>query len=349
MKKTLAVTICLLLFTCAALSQQEPGSASRAVVARDGVEERHFRFHYDFTVRNTNPGKRLRVWIPLAHTDSHQVVRVVSISGDLPLKKTHESEYGNEILYASTAKADRAEYKFSVEYDVVRREDVRLRDGRLWSAAMRAKPASLARFLQPDRLVPMTGLPAEWAAREVQGRSGDLDRGRALYDFVMRTMRYDKTGTGWGRGDVAYACDAKKGNCTDFHSLFIAMSRSQRIPAKFEIGFQIPPAKRAGEVTGYHCWAEFYSREAGWIPVDISEGWKAPARRDYYFGSHDADRIQFTVGRDLRLSPAQDGAPLNYFLYPYVELDGKEYSNVATAFAFEDVVGAMQSATAGGN
>ena len=40
---------------------------------------------------------------------------------------------------------------------------------------------------------------------------------------MLRSMRYDKTGTGWGHGDVLYACDAKKGNCTDFHSLFIAM------------------------------------------------------------------------------------------------------------------------------
>ena len=40
-------------------------------------------------------------------------------------------------------------------------------------------------------------------------------------------MRYDKSGTGWGHGDVLYACDAKKGNCTAFHSLFIAMASTK--------------------------------------------------------------------------------------------------------------------------
>jgi transglutaminase-like putative cysteine protease len=271
MKRALSVALCLFfLFAASALAQQEQGSP-RAVVTRNGVEERHFQFHYDFTVRNTDPGKRLRLWIPMAHTDAHQSVRVVSISGDLPLKHTHESEYGNENLYASTAKASRAEYKFSVVYDIVRREDVRLREGHLLNAAIQAKPASLARFLQPDQLVPITGVPAEWAAKEVQGHNSDLDRGRALYDFVMRTMRYDKSGTGWGRGDVTYACNARHGNCTDFHSLFIAMARSQGIPAKFEIGFQVSPNHHAGEVTGYHCWAEFYTRDDGWIPIDISE------------------------------------------------------------------------------
>jgi hypothetical protein len=154
-------------------------------------------------------------------------------------------------------------------------------------------------------------------------------------------MRYDKTGTGWGHGDVLYACDAKKGNCTDFHSLFIAMARSQRIPARFEIGFPLPPDKRSGEIAGYHCWSDFWVDGKGWIPVDISEAWKHPEKRDYFFGSHDVDRMQFSMGRDLRLTPAQEGKALNYFVYPYVEVDGKEFSNVATDFSFADVGAAV--------
>jgi hypothetical protein len=42
------------------------------------------------------------------------------------------------------------------------------------------------------------------------------------------------------------------------------------------------------------------------------------------------------MGRDLELSPKQDGQPLNYFVYPYVEIAGKEYLNVSTAFSFAD-------------
>jgi len=49
-------------------------------------EERHFHFHYTFTVKNVSPSVRVRVWIPLAHSDAFQDVRVVSKSGDLPLK-----------------------------------------------------------------------------------------------------------------------------------------------------------------------------------------------------------------------------------------------------------------------
>jgi transglutaminase-like putative cysteine protease len=174
-----------------------------------------------------------------------------------------------------------------------------------------------------------------------QEKAQTLDKARAIYDYVFSTMRYDKTGTGWGRGDVLYACDAKKGNCTDFHSLFIAMARSQSIPARFEIGFPLPADKHSGEIAGYHCWSDFYVDGKGWIPVDISEAWKHPDKRDYFFGSHDVNRVQFSMGRDLRLNPPQQGKALNYFVYPYVEVNGQEYSNVSLAFSFADVRGSV--------
>ncbi len=125
-------------------------------------------------------------------------------------------------------------------------------------------------------------------------------------------MRYDKTGSGWGRGDAVWACDAKRGNCTDFHSPFIGMLRVDGIPARFDIGFPLPENKDKGDIAGYHCWAEFYARKTGWIPVDISEAWKAKQKEDYFFGSVDANRVQLSTGRDVALSPKQDGPALNY-------------------------------------
>jgi transglutaminase-like putative cysteine protease len=184
-------------------------------------------------------------------------------------------------------------------------------------------------------------LPADLATKVTQGKTEPIDKARAIYDYVFTTMKYDKTGTGWGHGDVLYACDAKKGNCTDFHSLFIAMARSQGIPARFEIGFPLPPDKHSAEIAGYHCWSDFYMDGKGWIPVDISEAWKHPEKHDYFFGSHDVNRVQFSMGRDLRLSPPQEGKPLNYFVYPYVEVDGQEYSNVSLAFSFADAAPAV--------
>ncbi len=296
---------------------------------------RHFTFRYAFTVQSVPEGQRVRVWFPAARSDAYQDVKVISATGDLPLKQTKESRFGNEIYFAESW-AKSGDLHFAVDYDVVRRERMTLGvyRPRLQDVVLNKKERQLD--LDPDMLVPITGLPAELAAKVTAGKPSPLEKARAIYDYVFDNMSYDKTGTGWGRGDVLYACDAKKGNCTDFHSLFIAMARSQGIPARFEIGFPLPAAKHAADIAGYHCWAEFFEPQHGWVPVDISEAWKNPVKKDYFFGSHDTERVQFSMGRDLRLNPPQSGNALNYFVYPYVEVGEKAYPNVSNEFSFAD-------------
>ena len=306
---------------------------------------RHFTFHYAFTVKNVPAGQKIRVWFPAAHSDDFQEVRIISAQGDLPTKRTKESRFGNEIYYADTSSSKPGDLHFSVDYDVIRHERLTLgiNRPRLQEASLSKKEQQ--QDLAPDKLVPTTGVPAELAAKVTAGKSSTLDKARTIYDYVFDNMRYDKTGTGWGRGDVLYACDAKKGNCTDFHSLFIAMARSQGIPARFEIGFPLPPDKHASEIAGYHCWAEFFAPQHGWVPVDISEAWKNPVKKDYFFGSHDTERVQFSMGRDLKLNPAQAGAPLNYFIYPYVEVADQPYPNISNRFSFADAGETQTSAS----
>ncbi|MHC5075896.1 MAG: transglutaminase-like domain-containing protein, partial [Planctomycetota bacterium] len=147
-------------------------------------------------------------------------------------------------------------------------------------------------------------------------------RARALYDHTIDRMRYAKYGSGWGKGDAVYACDARTGNCTDFHSYFIALCRSVGIPARFAIGAAIPSARNEGGVDGYHCWAEFYT-DGRWWPVDISEGDKCSSLSTYYFGHHPANRIEFSRGRDLVVEPAPNSGPINFLAYPILEINGQ--------------------------
>jgi transglutaminase-like putative cysteine protease len=294
-------------------------------------KSRHFELEYSFSVRITDPGKPLDIWFPMAQSDQFQQVKILSQSGDLPLRETSEPEYGNRMFYAHADRADKPEYHFTVRYEVVRLEHL--------AAVALEKQASgkeLARFLQPDKLVPITGKPAELAAARSKPGMSDLDKGHAFYEYVFSTMKYDKSGTGWGKGDALWACDAKRGNCTDFHSVFISMARSQNIPARFEMGLSLPEGQSSGEIAGYHCWAEFYTRERGWFPVDISEAWKHQEKKDYFFGAHDVNRVQFSVGRDIELRPRQRAGRVNYLIFPYVELGGEPYPNVANAISFAD-------------
>lgn len=186
--------------------------------------------------------------------------------------------------------------------------------------------------------MPIDGKIKQWARQVVDsvGAKTDLEQARAIYNHIIATVRYDKTGTGWGRGDIYYACDARRGNCTDFHAIFIGYCRALGIPARFAIGFSLPNERPGGQVKGYHCWAEFYSRALGWVPIDASEAAKNPAKRAYFFGAHDEHRVEFSQGRDLLLHPGQE-QPLNYFIYPYAEADGKSFVLTTPVVTYRDL------------
>ena len=279
--------------------------------------------------------RQLDIWLPYPSSDEHQEVTVTEVSSLYPYVVLREPEYGNRMLHLSIRDPRASEIVVSMTVHVRRHEYVRDL-GAVPARARRGAPASTVRWLEPDRLVPLDKSIRRLAREIAGGKRSDLEKARSIYDYVVSTMSYDKSGTGWGNGDIRWACDTKRGNCTDFHALFIGLARAAGIPAKFAIGFPIPPQRGEGEVPGYHCWAEFYLAGYGWVPVDASEAWKHPEKRDYFFGAHDENRVQFTVGRDITLNPRQAGEPLNYFIYPYVEVDGQRFREVSTALRYKD-------------
>lgn len=301
---------------------------------------RTLRFTYTFTLKDIPPGaKRVRVWAPVAQSDQHQTVRVIAVKAPVKTQITRDAEYGNRMMYAELQGSAADAAQFTIKYEVTRREYSRGDYAQLERKDHQpgVVPASMMRLVQPDTLIPTNGKIKTLAVEVTGSQTGTIAKAKAAYDYFFTTMRYDKSGSGWGRGDAVWACDSKHGNCTDFHSPFIGVLRADGIPARFDIGFPLPENKDKGDIAGYHCWAEFYSAKAGWIPVDISEAWKAKQKEDYFFGSVDANRVQFSTGRDITLSPKQNGAPLNYFVYPYVEVDGRPYEKIEKQFSFEEV------------
>jgi transglutaminase-like putative cysteine protease len=333
MRLRVVSSLLLLFFPAGQLVAQATSNAQKF-----SPPSRTFRFTYSFTVKDIPAGTKLvRVWIPVAQTDEHQTVRIVE-TNVAANRMTREPEYGNKIMYAEMANPGRAPVTFYLVYEVTRKEFSRGDYAQLERKDSKpgVVPASMTRFVAPDRLIPTDGKMKALADEVTGNATGTVAKAKAAYDYLFATMKYDKSGTGWGRGDAVWACDAKHGNCTDFHSPFIAMMRADGIPARFDIGFPLPEGKTSGDIPGYHCWAEFYSKNIGWIPVDISEAWKAQQKRDYFFGTIDANRVKFSTGRDITLVPKQDGPPLNYFVYPYVEVDGKPYDKLDKQFSFEE-------------
>jgi hypothetical protein len=295
---------------------------------------RQFLFTYKTTVTGLKSGQVARIWLPVPPSNAEQTVAVVRqmLPEGARSQLDQEAKYNNSILYVE-AKAD-AHGNIPVEmvYRVTRNEVKGDTTG------MKEDMAAIEKYLLPDAMVPIGGKPL----RLLDGKTLPEDQtelGRFLYDIVDDHMKYSKEGTGWGNGDAEWACDSKFGNCSDFHSLFISLARTKEIPAKFEMGFPLPEARGQGDIGGYHCWAKFKPKGKGWIPVDISEANKNPKMRDYYFGNLTENRIAFSEGRDLTLVPKQDGPALNFFIYPYVECEGKPYpgDKVTRKFSYVDI------------
>ena len=122
------------------------------------------------------------------------------------------------------------------------------------------------------------------------------------------------------------------GQSSDSNSVFVGLCRAVDIPAREMFGVRM----NADDITGnQHCWAEFYLNGTGWVSADPADvlkavlkgGWtkdqqETKDKAECYWGGLDSQRVQLSTGRDITLSPAQNDEALNYFGYPYGEVDG---------------------------
>ncbi|MBW8035328.1 MAG: transglutaminase domain-containing protein [Planctomycetes bacterium] len=267
-----------------------------------------FEFIYKTTLPKIDDSARM--WVPIPTTNAFQTVEIKSIKAPGKQEILQEPIYGNSVLYLTLGPQDSGktlEMRFQIQ--------------RLEKSVYKSQRPNPWQYLSPEQLVPADETFRGIAEKVVEGKTGDLVRARALYDHVIDRMRYMKFGDGWGKGDAVYACDSRTGNCSDFHSYFIALCRSVNIPARFAIGAAIPSERNSGGIDGYHCWAEFYTDQRWW-PVDISEGDKCSSLSTYYFGHHPANRIELSRGRDLVVEPGPVSGPINFLAYPVLEING---------------------------
>jgi len=310
--------------------------------AGQSVEARHFTFTYDVMLQ-PNSGSYTRIWIPVPQDTPVQKISNLEILSDVAYELKFDEIYGNRYFYAQMDGALIKPLYIKIKFEVVRNARGPLKD-----------KAPSARDLQASALIPVDDFFKDLLIQN--GMVGaDEKTARKIYDFILEKMTYAKPkqpddeaarrfpaayeryreGAGWGRGDANYACQVGVGNCTDFHSYFLSLARSAGIPARFYMGIPIPE-NESGEVGGYHCWADFYTPDQGWIPVDISEADKYPEKQNYYFGTLDPDRISFTVGRDIPLYNLSTDKT-NYFIYPIVEIDGKPSSDFVRKFSYKNI------------
>ena len=273
----------------------------------------------------------VRLWIPYPMSDENQEISDVDVSGNYSAMATYrEGTFGNTILYAEW-KSPARERTLAYTFRVTRKEVV-------------TKPApgkesplqgrEFDKFLASTRLGATGGPAKEYADKITAGKKTALAKVSAIYDWIVENMYRDPDVKGCGMGEVDALLRKLGGKCADIHSVFVTLARAKGIAAREVFGIRIPGGKEGEMTRSQHCWAEFYLPGSGWVVVDPADVRKAildkkltleeaKPLREYYFGAVDENRVAFGTGRDLILNPPQAGEPLNYFMYPYAEADGK--------------------------
>lgn len=309
------------------------------LVAPAVVQAREFTFEYAVTIGPVAGKKgQLHVFIPLAANSSQQQLLDETIVSSITGEVKTEAVYGNRFWHGVVDQPAGELIEISVSSRLLRHtaaQPVPASSPTL-SPSEREKQAL---FLKSNDLVPINHPLLAPVLEEIDSAAASADSAvlsRAIYDWVVDNVEYKKTGTGWGNGDSFWACSERYGNCTDFHALYISLARSRDIPARFEIGFPVPEDRPSGTIGGYHCWVQVYLSGYEWFGIDASEAAKNPARRDYFYGSQPSDRIHFSTGRDIVLSSDQHSGPLNYFIYPLVEVGGERFAgSIDTRFSYQ--------------
>jgi transglutaminase-like putative cysteine protease len=228
-----------------------------------------------------------------------------------------------------------------------------------------ASPSEQNYFLQPSRYVPTDGIVRDTALKATAGATTDLEKARALYDWVVKNTFRNPKVRGCGRGDIRFMLESGDmgGKCADLNALYVGLARSVGLAARHVYGLRIAESrlgyKSLGLSTnkatkGQHCRVEVYLREHGWVPVDpadvrkvvleeppgnrpLSDGLVSRAH-ERLFGSWEMNWMAYNYAHDVAL-PGSAGKPLVYFMYPQAEnADGRVDPFDPDNFAYEITV-----------
>jgi transglutaminase-like putative cysteine protease len=224
----------------------------------------------------------------------------------------------------------------------------------------RESDSVLQTYLHPTNLMPTDGIVKDTALKITRDTHGDVEKTRALYEWVVENTNRDAKVAGCGLGDIASMLKSGYlgGKCADLNGLFVAMCRSLGIPARDSYGIRIADSRlgfkclgKSGEVTkAQHCRAEFYTAGLGWVPVDPADvrklvleeegglplsNAKVRGARSLLFGSWEMNWLVYNHGHDVAL-PGSRGLPLPFLMYPSAETaEGRLDSLNPNSFRYE--------------
>lgn len=293
----------------------------------------------DFTIRTNNTTESVRLWIPYPVSNEYQNISRYDISGNYDYRGVfRQPESDTMILYADWQTPQEFP-QLNLSFHIKRMQRIR----KNFTLTKENIPIVITPYLAATSLGPTDGIVKKIADDVVEDNESILLKAIAIYDYLIEHGERDPNLSFCGDGDVCTLLSNLRGKCADFSSVFVALSRSVGVPSREIFGTRMG---KDGDITGaYHCHAEFYLPSYGWIPVDPSDVAKLMLNenlelndeqvveaRDYYFGNQSETYIDLSMGRDVILNPKQDGAALNYFMYPYAEVDGNPLDSISQEY-----------------
>jgi transglutaminase-like putative cysteine protease len=213
------------------------------------------------------------------------------------------------------------------------------------SKAPKESRAVLEHFLQPTKLLPTDGIVKTTATEITSGAKTDVEKARAIYEWIVdNTFRNPKT-RGCGVGDIRFMLESRDlgGKCADLNALYVGLAMAAGLPArdvygirvgKSEMGYKSLGASTETVTKSQHCRAEVYLNDFGWVPVDPADVRKVvleeppgnralddavvKSARARLFGSWEMNWMAYNFAHDVAL-PGSNGAPVGFFMYPQAE------------------------------
>jgi len=298
------------------------------------------------------PEAGAQAWLPLPSVAAPAWVRNEgnTWSGNAEsVNVMHDNKYGAGILYARWSANEAAPV-----LEVVSRFSAR---DRMTDFSNPPEPAALEPRLRTlytagTALIPVDGIVRETAAGIVKGADADIDKARAIYEWIVQnTSRNPKT-RGCGLGNIRFMLESGdlSGKCADLNALYVGLCRSIGIPARDVYGLRVADSRygykslgRSGDVSkAQHCRAEAWLADYGWVPVDPADVRKVvleekpglklddpPVRevRARLFGAWEMNWMPYNVAHDVEL-PGSKGPPIGFLMYPQAEAGGNRLDSL---------------------
>ena len=206
-------------------------------------------------------------------------------------------------------------------------------------------PADLARFREPSALIPSDGVVRQTALRITRGAATDLEKARAIYEWVVDNTFRDPKTRGCGLGDIRFMLESGNfgGKCADLNALYVGLAHASGLASRDAYGVRVAPSQLGYKSLGLatdnaskaqHCRAEVYVGGIGWVPVDPADVRKVALEeppgnrslgdaevqraRTHLFGNWEMNWIAYNFEHDVRL-PGSTRPPLPFFMYPQGE------------------------------